>query len=76
MAFREHNTPWRAPFLRANFTRIATILAWIHRTASRRAHPHIKDISPRLARDIGLNPADLEHLHHTLPSQTTHHPRS
>jgi hypothetical protein len=38
-------------------------------------HPHVRDLKPHLARDIGLDPADMARLTHRHPSQTTHHPR-
>ncbi|MDF3416226.1 hypothetical protein HKX54_17275 [Sulfitobacter sp. M57] len=38
-------------------------------------HPHIKDVSPHIARDVGLSETDLAAHRHQLPSQHTHHPR-
>jgi hypothetical protein len=37
----------------------------------RQAYPRLTD---RLARDVGLDPADLEWVRLELPSQTTRHP--
>jgi hypothetical protein len=39
-------------------------------------HPHIRDIDPRRARDIGLSEGDMAQHWHRYPSQHTHHPRS
>ncbi|OAN86921.1 hypothetical protein [Sulfitobacter geojensis] len=56
-----------SPVLRA----LRAALRWI--TPDR--HPHVRDISSRHARDIGLSDADLAVHRHRLPSQHTHHPR-
>lgn len=37
-------------------------------------HPHVRNITPRHARDIGLTESDMAVHRHRLPSQNTHHP--
>ncbi len=76
MAFREHTAPRRAVFTRANFKPVIALLVKAHRWACRPNPPHIRDISPHLARDAGLDQADLAVHQHHLPSQHLHHPRS
>ena len=51
--------------------------AWngvLHRWLNRN-HPHIKDLSPHLARDAGLSDTEVAQYQHHWPSEGTDDPR-
>lgn len=78
MTQTQTNTPWRAVSTRAKiwhtFKSFTTdsIRKWVgYCRDPRQSLPHLTD---KQARDIGLDPADLEFIRMQYPSQTTHHP--
>ena len=75
MAWIEQNARWRGRYTCVKYASILRGLRWLHRKIAARKHPHIRDISPRMARDIGMHPADIAVHQHRLPSQHDHHPR-
>lgn len=76
MALIERNAPWRArrtfvTFKAARWLR-NTLVRWI----KTRKHPHVRDLTPRQARDAGIRDTDIAWHQLRLPSQHDHHPRS
>ncbi|WP_298839821.1 hypothetical protein [uncultured Roseobacter sp.] len=79
MTLLHTNAPRRDPSLRAGASRVALVSRII--TAIRRVIPArgrydaLPPLSDHLARDIGLDAADLAASRHRFPSQSTFHPR-
>jgi len=76
MSNPKQNAQLRDQYSYVNFARIRRVLRWAFRQITHRRHPHVKDVSPHIARDIGIDPTDLAPYHHRLPPQHNHHPRS
>jgi len=75
MASIESNAAQRVQNACVKKTYTSRIRKALLRRWRRRKHPHVKDINPHLARDIGLGDTDFAQHQHRWPSQTTHHPR-
>ncbi len=75
MAMMDQFAPWRAPKNCIKKARFWLILSKVMRVWRQRKHPHIGSLSPRLARDAGLDQTDLAKHQHQWPSETHQHPR-
>jgi hypothetical protein len=75
MAFIPINAPLREPDSCVKTSPVLQMLRAAFRWIKPDNSPHIREINPRHARDIGLSDADLAVHQHRLPSQHTHHPR-
>lgn len=75
MALMDQIAPWRATETCGKKSRIRQGLAKLTRLWKNRKHPHVRSVTPRLARDIGLDQANLAKHQHQWPSETFTHPR-
>ncbi|WP_300033598.1 hypothetical protein [uncultured Roseobacter sp.] len=79
MTLMHTNAPRRDPSLHAEtrrITLISRIAAAMKRCIPARGrYDRLPPLSDHLARDIGLDAADLAASRHRFPSQTTFHPR-
>lgn len=68
-----NNTPARDQDTCVKKTFMSRLWIGIMKKWRARGHPHIKDISPRLARDAGLSSAEVAQHQHIWPSEGTDH---
>jgi uncharacterized protein YjiS (DUF1127 family) len=75
MTFSRLIAPRRVRYSCAKLAPIRRIWSLMSRQLHRRKGKHVKQLSDHLARDIGLNPAQMERHRFVWPSESANRPK-